>query len=421
MAQTGEPVPATELRATAGRRRGRSTQEVIAISRVIEPSWVAIVRATADSLEAELKRCGAGPEADHVIVRESIHEARAQAERPALAVTGSLAGPRRLWRRAGSWWTGQDVDRAWGALHLADQSLLQIQDEAVVKAQLADMAASVVLSFPGSDIRRKDYLKTLQLLAPAERPIGPADRAQLRIIRQGCDSTSDAGHADARSFRNGLTVVGALLAVVLVAIAVMGWVDTGLRSVFAGTDASKSIRDLPGAWYVFELELVGSIAGVTGAVFAMHNYSGFQSLYGLPVVQTILKGGTGAATALLGVGLIQSGIVTTVKAETSLGVFGLAVVFGYAQYLFTRLVDQQAQKVLKSASSRNSPGTTPEVAPGDDAPELLTTDAADGEAMGSARLDHAVRLAEADPTTAARIEAKVAQTKAAAEARDAGP
>ena len=129
----------------------------------------------------------------------------------------------------GLWWTGQDVDRAWGALHLAGQALLQIQDEGVVKAQLADLAANVVLSFPGSDIRRKDYLKTLQLLAPAERGICAVDRRQLRNIRQGCDSTSDASHADARSFRNGLTVVGALLALVLVALAVMGWVDTGFR------------------------------------------------------------------------------------------------------------------------------------------------------------------------------------------------
>ena len=111
----------------------------------------------------------------------------------------------------------------------------------------------------------------------------------------------------------------------------------------------------------------------------MHNYTGFQSAYGLPVVQTVLKGGTGAATGLLGVGLIQSGIVSTVKAETGLGVVGLAVVFGYAQYVFTRLVDQQAQKVLKSASSRNAPGTTPEVAAGADAPDLLTTDPGNSE------------------------------------------
>jgi hypothetical protein len=355
---------------------------------VIEPSWVAIVRSTADSLEAELKRCRPVPEADHITVRECIYEARAQAARPGLTVAGRFGGPRRLWKRAGLWWTGQDVDRAWGALHLAGQALLQIQTEAVVKAQLADMAASVVLAFPGSDIRRKDYLKTLQLLAPAERRIGPADQAQLRIIRRGCDSTADTGHADARSFRNGLTVVGALLAVVLVAIAVMGWADTGFRSVFAATDASASTRGLPGAWYVFELELVGSIAGVTGAVFAMHNYTGFQSAYGLPVVQTLLKSGTGAATALLGVGLVQSGIISTVKAETGMGVFGLAVVFGYAQYLFTRLVDQQAQKVLKSASSRNAPGTTPEVAPGADVPDLLTTAPGDGTVTQTTWLDY---------------------------------
>ncbi|MGH8917844.1 MAG: hypothetical protein ACRD0H_05805, partial [Actinomycetes bacterium] len=228
-----------------------------------------------------------------------------------------------------------------------------------------------VLSFPEPDIRGKNYLKTVQLLSPAERTIAPADRAQLRVIRQGCDCTADTGHADARSFRNGLIIVGALLGLVLVVVALVGWVDAGFRSVFDGTDAVAGNR--PGGAYVFELELLGSIAGVTGAVFSLRNYSGFQSAYGLPVVQTFLKGTTGAATGLLGVALIQSGFISTIKAETRLGVIGLAVVFGYAQYLFTRLVDQQAQTVLKSASSRNAPGTVPQVAAGADTPMLLTT------------------------------------------------
>ncbi|MGH9058747.1 MAG: hypothetical protein ACRDZY_04410, partial [Acidimicrobiales bacterium] len=169
----------------------------------------------------------------------------------------------------------------------------------------------------------------------------------------------------------GLIIVGALLGLVLVVVALVGWVDAGFRSVFDGTDAVAGNR--PGGAYVFELELLGSIAGVTGAVFSLRNYSGFQSAYGLPVVQTFLKGTTGAATGLLGVALIQSGFISTIKAETRLGVIGLAVVFGYAQYLFTRLVDQQAQTVLKSASSRNAPGTVPQVAAGADTPMLLTT------------------------------------------------
>lgn len=92
-----------------------------------------------------------------------------------------------------------------------------------VTSQLADMAATVVTALDPADIRVRDYLSTLQLLAPASRDICPADRVQLRAIRQACDSSSDGGHADARAFRNALILAGSLLAAVLVTVALVAW------------------------------------------------------------------------------------------------------------------------------------------------------------------------------------------------------
>jgi hypothetical protein len=272
-----------------------------------------------------------------------------------------------VWRRLSSWWNGSDVDQAWAALHLAGQALLEIEAPEVVKAQVGDIAASVLTSLAVGDIRVKDYLATLKLLAPADRDLTEADREQLRAIRQACDSSSDGGHADARAYRNTLILLGGLLSVALGLIAGLAFVDESFRSAFAPANHTAS------RWFVLELELVASLAGVTGALLSLSNYSGFQSTYGLPLVQAFLKGGTGAATGLLGVALVQSGIVSSVKAVPDSGVFAIAVVFGYAQYLFTRLVDRQAKTVLDSASSRNDPSTTPKVPAGADSPPLLTT------------------------------------------------
>jgi len=36
---------------------------------------------------------------------------------------------------------------------------------------------------------------------------------------------------------------------------------------------------------VFELELIASLSGLTGAVLSLHNYTGFQYNYGLSFVQ----------------------------------------------------------------------------------------------------------------------------------------
>ena len=325
------------------------------------------MRSTADRLAAELLRTGKEDEADYAIVKAAIVHARHFVDRPSLDAPGRFRRSGRLWRRWGSWWTGDDVDQAWAALHEAGQALLGIESDDVVRAQIGDMATTVVTSFSDGDMRVKDYLATLRLLAPAERHITTADRAQLRAIRQASDSASDGGHADARAYRNTLVLVGALLAAVLVGVAAFAFGDSDFRHVFNPTDGSA------GRWFVLEIEVVGSLAGVTGAVLSLRNYSGFQSTYGLPMVQAFLKGGSGAATGLFGVLLVQSGVITALKAQASAGLFAYAVIFGYAQYLFTRLVDQQAKAVLSSASSRNDPATTPQVPAETDQAGLLTT------------------------------------------------
>lgn len=333
-----------------------------------DAAWVSVVRSTADRLEGELLRSTADKMPDYAIAKHALGRARLHATRPGLKVTGPFRRPRRAWRRLGAWWSGGDVDQAWAALHTVGQALLDIEAPEIVKAQLGDMAAAVVTSLSVGDMRVKDYLATLKLLAPAEREITTADRAQLRAIRQACDSSSDGGHADARAYRNTLILVGVLLAAALGIVAAMAFADSTFRSVFAPADATA------GRWYVLELEVVASLAGLTGGLLSLSNYNGFQSSYGLPFVQAFLKGGTGAATGLLGVLLVQSGIVSTLKPQPGGGVFAVAVIFGYTQYLFTRLVDQQAKAVLTSASSRNDPSATPQVPAGSDTPTLLTTD-----------------------------------------------
>jgi IPT/TIG domain-containing protein len=345
-------------------------------NRWLVPGWVASVRSTADRLAGELAQtsCQDPPPYYATIcqtVEKAIHQACEHASRRGLIVRNRpFKRLRSMWRRIADWWTGGEVDQAWAQLHTAAQFLLVIQAPDVVKSQLADMAAAVLTALDAEDVRRKDYLQTLQILAPPGRDICLADRVQLRAIRQACDSSADGGHADARAFRNTLMLVGSLLAAVLSVVAIIASLDPGFRSIFAAAQTH------PGRWYVFELELIASLSGLTGAVLSLQSYSGFQYTYGLPWVQAFLKGTTGAATGLLGVLLVRSGITGSLTLKAGAGTFVVAVVFGYAQYLFTRLVDQQAKDVLKSAGSRSDPGITPSVPKGGDPPDLLTTSTA---------------------------------------------
>jgi IPT/TIG domain len=351
----------------------KNAEEVPDGNRWLVPSWVAYAKSTCRRLTGELNQArGQDPSPEygaiHQTIEEAIKQAQYHAQRPRLIVRNRpFRRLRSLTRRLADWWTGSEVDQVWAALHTAGQALLGIQSPAAVKSQLADMAATVVTTLDPGDLRRKDYLTTLQLLAPAGRDISPSDRAQLRAIRQACDSSADGGHADARAFRNTLVLLGSLLAAVLTIVTIIAWLDPGFRSIFAAAGTQ------PGGWYVLELELLASLSGLTGAVLSLRNYTGFQYAYGLPFVQAFLKGTTGAATGLFGVLLVRSAVIGSLTLKAGASTFVVAVVFGYAQYLFTRLVDQQANAVLKSAGSRSDPGITPSVPPGGDAPVLLTT------------------------------------------------
>ena len=73
-----------------------------------------------------------------------------------------------------------------------------------------------------------------------------------------------------------------------------------------------------------------------------------------------LKLATGALTAFLGLMLMRGAFVPGLSAlDSSAQILSWAIVFGYAQQLFTRLVDQQAQTVLEGVGGRGAGGDRP--------------------------------------------------------------
>ena len=106
------------------------------------------------------------------------------------------------------------------------------------------------------------------------------------------------------------------------------------------------------------VELVGLTAAAIATAAAIRRIRGSSERYGLPVALAALKLPTGAITAFLGLLLMRGQFVPGLSAlDTSAQILAWALIFGYAQQLFTRLVDQQGQTVLNSVQVPEANGS----------------------------------------------------------------
>ena len=100
------------------------------------------------------------------------------------------------------------------------------------------------------------------------------------------------------------------------------------------------------------VELVGLTAAAVSTAAAIRRVKGSSDRFFLPVALASLKLPTGAMTAFLGLLLMRGQFVPGLTAlDTSAQILAWALVFGYAQQLFTRFVDQQGQSILEKRNA----------------------------------------------------------------------
>ena len=94
---------------------------------------------------------------------------------------------------------------------------------------------------------------------------------------------------------------------------------------------------------VAEIQVVGALGGLLSIAFGLGKIGTPPPRYNPRPAQAALKPVAGAATALVGVLLIQAGS----PASQSL-LLAYAAAFGFGQRLLTQLVDQRASKLLEA-------------------------------------------------------------------------
>jgi hypothetical protein len=295
----------------------------------------------------------------------------------------------RPWRRFRRSVRGASVERTLGSLDAVEADLLRAAPDEYVTGLIPSITAHVNRYLPKDDPRR---LRLDEVCVTAEtRPLTAAERGSAIAAYHAANSQRRRELLRLGTFRNVLLIAAGLLLAVAVGLGVLGSVrphliplcftpddakvvcpteETAYPAARAGTSTGgagsgeASVADIDDAiertvspWDLWIVEILGLVAAGVASAFALRDIRSSSTPYSLPVALAFLKFATGALTAFLGLLLMRGGFVPGLSAlDSSAQILSWAIVFGYAQQLFTRFVDQQATTVVEGLRGRGAAG-----------------------------------------------------------------
>jgi hypothetical protein len=340
-------------------------------------------------------------EANDEVLKKAIHR-HLEAARQAARVD-----PLQPHRRFRIFRNGPLIERATSNLDAAEAHLLNLASDDYLLGQMPCLLRHVQCHLPPNDSRRQEFERIARKLGIkdpdhplAQKDISRAqqeaiiknDRREIINIVRGASSEALREHVRLRSFRNIVVIATALMTLLAVGIAITGYFartmiplcfapqEAGVTTVVCPTNSSEpfipqgepaqpgvgeadidvKVAETAKPVDLVVVELVGLTAAAVAAAAAIRRLKGSSERYGLPVALAALKLPTGAITAFLGLLLIRGQFVPGLTAlDTSAQILAWALVFGYAQQLFTRLVDQQGQTVLNDVRGADRPQPSP--------------------------------------------------------------
>ncbi|MFD4501619.1 hypothetical protein [Streptomyces sp. NPDC058457] len=266
----------------------------------------------------------------------------------------AISARRRLFSGAAA------LERTWANVRATDVMLLTLCAEEDLPGRSAD-----VLSHVEQHLRPVDPLR-IQVSAAAERmgtkgPL-PGDRGLLALALSASYDALDAEYSRVRSLSIILRVATFFVLLGAAGLAVWGWYcpDSlnmcflpGGKNFAACPSGEVPLKqgNVPSDYAQRVDVLVTEAAGLAGAaltvIASLRRIQGTSSPYMLPLSAALLKFPTGALTAFIGVLLIRGAFIPGLSdLDSSPQIMAWAVIFGAAQHLVTRFVDERARETL---------------------------------------------------------------------------
>jgi hypothetical protein len=281
------------------------------------------------------------------------------------------------------WWTrmmsssgGASFERTLGNLDSAEVSLLRLAPAAYLQGQLPGLQAHVNRYLPKDDPRRTRVAE----VTPSDE-LSASDRNAIVAAYHAANSQRRRDLLRLRSFRNLLAGATVTLLALAVGVAVLAEIhpnwfpvcffpgdqhkfvcplgETSVPNAAAADVDDLTLRTATGA-DVLLVEILGLIAATLAGALALRRMRGTSTPYGVPVALILLKLPTGSLTALLGLLFMRGGFVPGLTAlDSTAQILAWAIVFGYSQQVFTRLIDSQGNDLLHDVAGYGAAGDRP--------------------------------------------------------------
>lgn len=284
-------------------------------------------------------------------------------------------GALRLWTKVRSLSDGAAFERTRGNLDAAEVNLLRLAPADYVLGQMPNLLAHVNRYLPKEDPRR---LRIEALATSRATSLSERDRNAVVGAIHAANSQRRRDLQRVRSFGNLLFGAAAALCVLAVSAAIIGasnptWLplcflpqdqkkfvcplqETNVKNP-ATADVDELVKETAQPEDILLVELVGLVAAALAGALALRGIRGSSTPYKVPLALILLKLPTGALTAVIGLLFMRGGFVPGLTAlDSSAQIIAWAVIFGYGQQAFTRLIDSQGQDLLHDVAGHGAAG-----------------------------------------------------------------
>jgi hypothetical protein len=271
---------------------------------------------------------------------------------------------------------GSPLERTASNLHAAEVDLLRLAPDTYLCGQLPGLLANARAHLAYEDPRRQ-AIEGICRNDVVGKPLSPTERDTLIAVTRAANSAARREIVQIRSFRNILYATAIVLALAAGGLVILAasrpqliplcfhpgdavvcptTVVGDVAEDAPGALVDERIRDAAGRWDVPLVAILGLAAAVLSAALSLRKLQGTTLPYSLPVALAVLKLPSGALTAVIGLLLMRGEFVPGLTAlDSPAQILAWAVLFGYAQQLFTQFVDQRAQGLLDQVNSQDTP------------------------------------------------------------------